>query len=279
MLVSSKELYRAAREKNFAFPAANFVDQLSASAHIAVAEKLGLPLVLAFAQVHQQFLSFDEAIAIGKYYAESAKVPVVLHLDHGTDKDFIFKAIDSGFSSVMIDASAESFEENVRRTKEIVDYAHLRGVVVEAEIGHVGEGSEYSDRNTSNNIYTTVGEAKKFCELTEVNRSPSLSVRRTARKRVRPISTSSVLRSCAPLSRLRWCSTGGSSSGDENLHRCATGGISRINIYTDFVLSAYKKVQERGGNDYYAIRQAMKDGMMECLEHYYDVFDTHKYNA
>ena len=169
MLVSSKELYRAAREKNFAFPAANFVDQLSASAHIAVAEKLGLPLVLAFAQVHQQFLSFDEAIAIGKYYAESAKVPVVLHLDHGTDKDFIFKAIDSGFSSVMIDASAESFEENVRRTKEIVDYAHLRGVVVEAEIGHVGEGSEYSDRNTSNNIYTTVGEAKKFCELTEVD--------------------------------------------------------------------------------------------------------------
>ena len=72
---------------------------------------------------------------------------------------------------------------------------------------------------------------------------------------------------------------GGSSSGDENLHRCATGGISKINIYTDFVLSAYKKVQERGGNDYYAIRQAMKDGMMECLEHYYDVFDTRKYNA
>ena len=72
---------------------------------------------------------------------------------------------------------------------------------------------------------------------------------------------------------------GGSSSGDENLHKCATGGISKINIYTDFVLSAYKKVEERGGKDYYAIRQAMKDGMMECLEHYYDVFDTRKYNA
>ena len=279
MLVSSKELYRAAREKNFAFPAANFVDQLSASAHIAVAEKLGLPLVLAFAQVHQQFLSFDEAIAIGQYYAESAKVPVVLHLDHGTDKDFIFKAIDSGFSSVMIDASAESFEENVRRTKEIVDYAHLRGVVVEAEIGHVGEGSEYSDRNTSNNIYTTVEEARKFCELTEVDSlavsigtahgaykgTPNIDFQRLAELRA-AIETPLVLH-------------GGSSSGDENLHRCATGGISKINIYTDFVLSAYKKVQERGGKDYYAIRQAMKDGMMECLEHYYDVFDTRKYNA
>ena len=246
---------------------------------LAVAEKLGLPLVLAFAQVHQQFLSFDEAIAIGKYYAESAKVPVVLHLDHGTDKDSIFKAIDSGFSSVMIDASAESFEENVRRTKEIVDYAHLRGVVVEAEIGHVGEGSEYSDRNTSNNVYTTVGEAKKFCELTEVDSlavsigtahgaykgTPNIDFQRLAELRA-AIETPLVLH-------------GGSSSGDENLHRCATGGISKINIYTDFVLSAYKKVQERGGNDYYAIRQAMKDGMMECLEHYYDVFDTRKYNA
>lgn len=279
MLVSSKELYRASREKNFAFPAANFVDQLSASAHIAAAEKLGLPLILAFAQVHQQFLSFDEAIAIGQYYAESAKVPVVLHLDHGTDKDFIFKAIDSGFSSVMIDASAESFDENVRRTKEIVKYAHLRGVVVEAEIGHVGEGSEYSDHNTSNNIYTTVEEAGRFCELTEVDSlAVSIGTAHGAYKGIPNIDFQRLAELRAALE-TPLVLHGGSSSGDENLHRCATGGISKINIYTDFVLSAYKKVEERGGKDYYAIRQAMKDGMMECLEHYYDVFDTRKYNA
>lgn len=279
MLVSSKELYRAAREKNFAFPAANFIDQLSASAYVEMAEKRNLPLILAFAQVHQQYLPYDEAIAIGKFYAAKAKVPVVLHLDHGTDSDFIFKAIESGFSSVMIDASSESLEENIRRTREIVKYAHLRGVVVEAEIGHVGEGSQYSDRDSSNNVYTTVEEAKIFAAQTEVDSlaisigtahgaykgTPAIDFKRLEEIR-NAIETPLVLH-------------GGSSSGDENLHRCATGGISKINIYTDFVLAAYKTLNERGCTDYYAVRKALKDGMMACLDHYYNVFDTQKYNA
>lgn len=279
MLITSKELYKLARAKNFAFPAANFVDQLSASAYIETAEELGLPLILAFAQVHQSYLSYDEAIAIGSYYAKKAKVPVVLHLDHGTDKDFIFKAVDSGFTSVMIDASFESLEENIRRTKEIVSYAHLRGVTVEAEIGHVGEGSQYEAKDSSNNIYTTVEEAKIFVENTDVDSlavsigtahgaykgTPVIDFQRLAELRA-AIETPLVLH-------------GGSSSGDENLHKCATGGISKINIYTDFVLSAYKKLQERDCGDYYAVRQAMKDGMKECLKHYYKLFDTEKYKA
>ena len=80
----------------------------------------------------------EDAALVGKKYAEEAKVPVVLHLDHGTTPEVIKKAIDLGFSSVMIDASQDTFEENVRKTKDIIDYAHPKGVVVEAEIGHVG---------------------------------------------------------------------------------------------------------------------------------------------
>lgn len=279
MLVSSKELFKIAREKKFAFPSANFIDQLSAAAHVETAEKLNLPLILSFAQVHQKYLPFDDAIEIGKYYAEKAKVPVVLHLDHGVDKDIIFKAVNAGFKSVMIDASSECLEENIRRTREIVEYAHLRGVVVEAEIGHVGEGDQYSTKDSSNNIYTTVEEAKIFAAQTEVDSlaisigtahgaykgTPKIDFQRLAEIRD-AIETPLVLH-------------GGSSSGDLNLHRCATEGISKINIYTDFVLAAYKKVQEGQFEDYFAVRQAMKDGMMECLEHYYDVFDTKKHLA
>lgn len=279
MIITSKELYKLARAKNFAFPASNFFDQLSASAYVETAEELDLPLILSFAQVHQSYLPFDDAIAIGKYYAGKAKVPVVLHLDHGTDKEFIFKAIDSGFTSVMIDASFESLEENIRRTKEIVKYAHLRGVTVEAEIGHVGEGSQYEGKDSSNNIYTTVEEAKTFVENTEVDSlavsigtahgaykgTPVIDFQRLGELRA-AIDTPLVLH-------------GGSSSGDENLHKCATGGISKINIYTDFVLAAYNKLKSRECGDYYAVRQAMKDGMKECLKHYYELFDTEKYKA
>lgn len=279
MLVSSKELLKIARVKKFAFPSANFIDQLSASAHVETAEKLDLPLILSFAQAHEKYLPIDDAFEIGKYYAEKAKVPVVLHLDHGMDKVLIFKAVDAGFKSVMIDASSQRLEENIRRTREIVEYAHLRGAVVEAEIGHVGEGDQYDDQKNSNNIYTTVEEAKTFVEQTEVDSlaisigtahgaykgTPKIDFQRLAEIRD-AIDTPLVLH-------------GGSSSGDLNLHRCATEGISKINIYTDFILAAHKKVQEGSFADYFAVRKAMKDGMMECLEHYYNVFDTRKYLA
>lgn len=85
MIISSKELLKTAKEKHFAVPSANFVDQLSARAHIEVAEEMNLPLILSFAQSHSVYQSLEEAAALGKYYAKKAKVPVVLHLDHGED--------------------------------------------------------------------------------------------------------------------------------------------------------------------------------------------------
>lgn len=277
MIVTSKELFRVARENGFAFPAPNFVDQLSASAHIEVAEKLGLPVILAFAEAHQQFLPFDEAVSIGKLYAEKAKVPVVLHLDHGQTKELIFKAIDLGFRSVMIDASFDAFDENVRKTREIVRYAHLRGAVVEAEIGHVGGGDEYKDAEHTDSIYTAVEDAKRFAELTEVDSlavsigtahgvykgTPVIDFQRLAEIK-EAIETPLVLH-------------GGSSTGDENLSRCAKGGITKINIYTDLVVAAAKAARETPWKDYAELRATQKAGMMACLEHYYGVFGTAKY--
>ena len=277
MIVTSKELFKTARRKNFAFPAPNYVDQNSAAAHVQVAETLGLPVILAFAEAHQMYLPFDEAVAIGRFYAEKARVPVVLHLDHGQSRDIIFRAIDEGFKSVMIDASSETFEENVRRTSEIVKYAHLRGAVVEAEIGHVGGGDEYKDATNCDNIYTTVEEARRFCELTEVDSlaisigtahgaykgTPVIDFERLSEIR-NAVDTPLVLH-------------GGSSSGDDNLKRCALGGISEINIYTDLIVAAHKKAMAADAKGYYELRDAQIQGMKECLEHYYDVFETASY--
>lgn len=277
MIVSSKELLKLARERNFAFPAANFVDQLSASAYIAAAEERKLPLILAFAQQHLPYLSFDEVIEIGKYYAEKAKVPVVLHMDHGMDKELIFKAVDVGFSSVMIDASAKSFDENVSITREIVDYAHARGVVVEAEIGHVGEGSAYADHNSCNNVYTTVEEAVNFTALTGVD-SLAVSIGTAHGPYVgTPAIDFERLTEIRNAVDIPLVLHGGSSSGDDNLHRCAISGISKINVYTDFVLAAQRKLEERGATDYISVRQALKDGMSEHLKHCYDLFETDKF--
>lgn len=277
MLVSSKELFKAAKKNSFAIPAPNFVDQNSIKAYIEVAEKLSLPVILAYAEAHKDFLSFDEALYLGKYYGEKAKVPAVLHFDHGTTKELIIRAINEGFKSVMIDASMDSFEDNVKKTKEIVDYAHLRGVVVEAEIGHVGNGEGYKSSDNCDSIYTTVEEAKKFAELTEADSlAISIGTAHGAYKG-KPVIDFDRLREIRNAIDIPLVLHGGSSTGDDNLRRCAAEGISKINIYTDLVTAAFNKSQRVKSNDYYELRNAQAEGMKECLEHYYGIFQTKEF--
>ena len=170
MLVTSKELFQKAQQQHFAIPAPNFIDLESLRWHIETAEKLNLPLILALAEAHiGENITLEDAAIIGKKYAAQSQVPIVLHLDHGATPDIIKKAIDLGFTSVMIDASQYPFEQNVIKTNEIVEYAHKKGVVVEAEIGYVGANENFEGHEGKSSRYTTVEEAKKFVEQTNVD--------------------------------------------------------------------------------------------------------------
>lgn len=280
MLVTSKEMFRIAKEKKFAVPSANFIDLESLRWHVEVAEKLGFPLILALAEAHiGENITLEDAALIGKKYAEEASVPVVLHLDHGTNPDLIKKAIELGFSSVMIDASTESFEENVRRTKEIVEYAHQKGVVVEAEIGHVGVGRNIGvseSTGADDSRYTTVESAISFCEMTNVDSlAISIGTAHGLYKGIPEISFDR-LHEIEKAVDTPLVLHGGSSSGDENLHRCATEGISKINIYTDFLVWAMNEINEGKPENYLSLKKLSKSGMQKCLEHYYSVFATQK---
>lgn len=274
MLVTSKELFNRAQKEQFAIPAANFFDLDSARSYVNVAERMNKPLILAFAQAHMDMMSLEEAALIGNYLAKKAQVPVVLHLDHGQDEKIIKQAIELGFSSVMIDASLDSFAENVRRSKAISDYAHERGVVVEAEIGFVGSGLNYENHDHSDSIYTEVTDAVRFVEETNVDSlavsigtahgfykgTPKISFDRLAELR-EAVKTPLVLH-------------GGSSSGDENLHRCATEGISKINIFTDFITAAMKTIERESPTDYVRLKNLANQAMENTLEHYYTLFAT-----
>ncbi len=277
MLVTTKEMFRVAREKGFAVPAANFFDLDSLRYHVEVAEEMGLPIILALAEAHVgKYVSFEDAVLLGKKYAEAAKVPVALHLDHGTNPDLIRRAIDAGFTSVMIDASNESFEENVRRTREIIEYAHARGVVVEAEIGHVGIGHNIgvSEGGIDNSSYTTCEEAVAFIEATGVD-SLAISIGTShGLYRGTPKINFERLAEIAAATETPLVLHGGSSSGDENLHRCAKEGIRKINIYTDFLVAAQRAVEEEKPDNYIALREAVCHGVKGCLRHYYKVFAT-----
>lgn len=274
MLVTSKELFRLAEDGKFAIPATNFIDLDSARTYVDTAEDLKLPLILAFAQQHEEFIRLEEAALIGKYLAEKSSMPVVLHLDHGQDFDFIKRAISLGFSSVMIDASKDTLEENVRKTKEVVEYAHQHGVVVEAEIGHVGSNQSYEDKNETDSIYTEVADAKYFAEQTGVD---SLAV---------SIGTAHGLYKGTPKLNFERLFDiyqavdiplvlhGGSSSGDANLTKCVDNGIRKINIFTDFLNAAYLEIKKDKASDYVEMKTEANTAMKVTLQRYFEVFKT-----
>lgn len=274
MLVTSKELFRLAEDGKFAIPATNFIDLDSARTFVDTAEDLKLPLILAFAQQHEEFIRLEEAALIGKYLAEKSSMPVVLHLDHGQDFDFIKRAISLGFSSVMIDASKDTLEENIRKTKEVVEYAHQHGVVVEAEIGHVGSNQSYEDKNETDSIYTEVADAKYFAEQTGVD---SLAV---------SIGTAHGLYKGTPKLNFERLFDiyqavdiplvlhGGSSSGDANLTKCVDNGIRKINIFTDFLNAAYLEIKKDKASDYVEMKAEANAAMKVTLQRYFEVFKT-----
>lgn len=161
-----KELLKA-RERGYAVPAFNWDNLEMLKGIIEAAENLQSPVILMVTESAAKYMGVNYAIAQGLSAVAQAKVPVILHWDHGFDIDLIKYVIDAGFDSVMLDASQQSFAVNVEQTQEIVAYARAKGVEVESEIGHVG-GKE-DDRNSKNGGYTNPQEARQFNNLTQVD--------------------------------------------------------------------------------------------------------------
>ena len=276
MLVSSKQILLNAREGNYAVVAPDFFDNNSARDYVAVAEEMGKPIILSFAQAHMEMLSVEEAATIGKFYGERAKTEVVLHLDHGQDFETIKKAIDNGFTSVMIDASFKPFEENVALTKQVVEYAHAHGVTVEAEIGHVGTGETYGSEN-NDSVYTEVDMAVKFVELTNVD-SLAVSIG-TAHGKYKgtPVINFERLHQLREAVKVPLVLHGGSGSGEDNLCRCSTEGISKINIFTDFISAASDAVAANENiKNWFDLLHTADEGIKKTLRYYYNLFDVNK---
>ena len=275
MLVTTKQMFKEAKEKGYAIPAPDFWDSNSCKVYLETAQELGLPCVLSYAQVHKEMMSLEEAFTLGKFYAEQVSTPVALHLDHGQDVETCKKACDLGFTSVMIDASSESYEVNVQRTKEVVEYAHSKGVVVEAELGHVGTGETYASEN-NDSIYTEVEMAKKFVEETGVD-SLAVSIG-TAHGKYKgtPVIDFDRLHELRDTLSIPLVLHGGSGSGESNLERCATEGITKINVFTDFTVAALDAIEGKKYEDLFKMIKDEDAGIKAKLAYYYGVFHTGK---
>ncbi len=165
MLYTMKELLDVASKENYAIAAPNCFHELDAGAYIEAAEESNAPLILdVLYTAHPDIRFFGNML---RYMAEHASVPIAINLDHGGAKHEHIKAIQAGFTSVMVDRSALDFDDNVKEVKEIADMAHMANVSVEAELGHVGMANNYE--NDGSDKLTSPSMAKEYIALTDVD--------------------------------------------------------------------------------------------------------------
>lgn len=237
MLVTLKEILKDAEEKKYAVGLFNMLNLEMARGIIEAAEEEKSPLILGVAEVHLPLIPFDYAANIMRYIAEKSKVPVCLHFDHGVTYEKIMDAIKSGFSSVMYDGSSLKYEENVENTKKVSKAAHLSGVSVEAELGHVGQGSCSQDFDCED-MYTKPEEISDFIEKTEVDALAVAIGTAHGNYIKKPVLDINRLSKLYEVSSKPLVLHGGSGLTDKDFRDTIEHGIRKVNICTEMCVAA-----------------------------------------
>lgn len=245
MLVSGKEILEVANKFGFAVPAFNAGSGQLLEAVMQACEETESPVMIA---IHPDELSVltDSFVDQVKYYANHSKVPVCIHLDHGASYEQVIHAIQLGFTSVMIDASHKSYEDNIAITKKVVEAAHAVGVSVEAELGTIGDTGNSIEGGVTEVIYTDPEVAQDFIEKTNVD-SLAIAIG-TAHgiypKNMKPKLRLDILQEIEKLVEIPLVLHGGSSNPDEEIAQSVKLGINKINISSDIKIVFANKLKE-----------------------------------
>ena len=171
MLASLKEVMKMAEKGDYAIGAFNTPNLECLLAVIHNAEEMKVPVIISHAQLHEEIAPLEDIGPVMVYAAKEAKVPVCVHLDHGEDLDYLQRALELGFTSIMYDGSLLSYEENVANTQKAVAMAAKFGADVEAEIGVMGgrEAGASDSAKKAEDMYTDPDVAEKFVKETGID--------------------------------------------------------------------------------------------------------------
>lgn len=245
-LVNMGQMLRHAKENKYAVGNFDVFNIEMLKGVIEGAEETKSPVIIAYGEVFIDYISIESFTAMVVEMAKDASVPVALHLDHAVQFETIVRAAHAGFTSVMIDASDKSLEENIAITKKVVELCRVFDVSVEAEVGHVSGLSGMYENDDY--MYTSVEEAKTFVEQTGVDalaiaigtvhgvykEEPKLNF-----ERIREISDAIDV----PL-----VLHGASGLADEDIKKTVDSGIQKVNVFTDLMLKSMDAIRENISN-------------------------------
>lgn len=244
MLMTGKELLLDAQKNKYAVGAFNVNNMEVIQAIIGAAEELNSPVILQASQGGLKYAGVEYIAALGKLAASQTKVPVVLHLDHGTDFEQVMQCIRHGFTSVMIDGSRFPLEENIAFTKKVVEIAHMVGVTVEAELGKIGGTEDHITVSERDATFTDPEEAKRFVEETGVDYlAISVGTAHGVYKGVPKLDYDRIT-AIRNIIDIPLVLHGSSGVPYESLEKAISLGICKINIDTDIRASFAKTVKE-----------------------------------
>jgi fructose-bisphosphate aldolase, class II len=244
-LVSMKEMLVKALAGKYAVGQFNINNLEWTQAILSAAQEEQSPVILGVSEGAGRYMGgFKTVVYLVKGLLEDMKitVPVAIHLDHGSSFDKCKEAIDAGFTSVMIDASHHPFEENIEITKKVVEYAHAKGISVEAELGTVG-GQE-DDVVADGVIYANPEECKKLVELTGIDcLAPALGSVHGPYKG-EPKLGFKEMEIIRDMIQVPLVLHGGTGIPTEQIQRSISLGTSKINVNTENQISFTKVVRE-----------------------------------
>ena len=242
MLVNMNEVLRPAKAGKYAVGLFNAVNLELARGIIAAAETSRSPVIMGTAEVLLPYGPLEEVSYYLLPMAKKASVPVVVHLDHGLSYDTCIKALELGFSSIMYDCSTDSYEDNVKKVKEMADIAHSYGATIEGELGHVGdnEGSAEGDSHLEDpsKYFTDPKLAKDFVEKTGVDALAIAVGNAHGAYKLPPKLDFERIRTIANTVDVPLVLHGGSGLTDDDFRQAIHDGISKVNIFTDINVAA-----------------------------------------
>ena len=245
MLMNMKDLLAVANEHKFAVPAFNISDYSMMNGIFEASEEKQAPVIIA---IHPDELKHTgtEIVKAIIEKAHKATVPVCIHLDHGATFEQVMLAIQSGFTSVMIDGSSLSFEDNIAVCKKVAEAAHAVNVSVEGELGTSGSTDAQAEAGANTIIYTDPDAAVKFVEATGVD-TLAIAIGTSHGiypKGMKPELKLDLLKVIKSKVSIPLVLHGGSNNPDAEIGQSVTLGVNKINISSDIKVAYYEKMRE-----------------------------------
>src|SRR3989344_6749226 len=280
---------KEAEEKSVAIGHFNISNMEGLHAIYNAAKKLNVPVIIGVSDGEEAFVGREEAVALICAFRKKDDYPIFLNADHHTSFETVKKAIDAGFDAVIFDGAKLSFEENVKITKQCVEYARNvikvtgKDILVEAELGYIGTGSDIKDTIPEGaGVLTKPEEAKKFTEMTGIDMlAPSVGSIHGLIKSGKPHINTKLVAEIKKVTGIPLVLHGGSGLHDEDFTNAIKAGVSIIHISTEIRIAydeALKKSLASNPNEVapYKILQPAVDAMEKVVANRLKLFNGMK---